>query len=137
MGRLNGRVAIITGSGQGIGRGIARRYVTEGAAVMIAERNPETGSAVERELRDLGGEARFVPTDVLDASQVTRMVDDTVEHFGRVDILVNNAYAAGHPDRLERKPVADLDLAFRGGPVHTYRAMQAVFPTSSSSAGVG
>jgi NAD(P)-dependent dehydrogenase (short-subunit alcohol dehydrogenase family) len=76
MGRLDTRVAIITGAGQGIGRGIARRYVTEGAAVVIAERNPETGAVVERELRDLGGEARFVPTDVLDASHVTRMVDD-------------------------------------------------------------
>lgn len=128
MGRLDGRVAIITGAGQGIGRGVARRFVTEGAAVVVAERNSDTGSRVEDELRELGGQARFVRTDVLDASQVTNMVDVTLEHFGHVDILVNNAYAAGHPDRLERKPVADLDLAFRGGPVHTYQAMQAVFP---------
>jgi NAD(P)-dependent dehydrogenase (short-subunit alcohol dehydrogenase family) len=108
---------------------VARRYVTEGAAVVVAERNPETGAAVERELRDeLGGRARFVPTDVLDADQLDQMVHRTVEEFGRVDILVNNAYVAGAPDRLERKPAEDLDLAFRGGPLHTYRAMQAVFP---------
>jgi NAD(P)-dependent dehydrogenase (short-subunit alcohol dehydrogenase family) len=128
MGRLDGRVAIVTGAGQGIGRGIARRFATEGAAVVLAERNPETGAAVEAELRDLGRAARFVPTDVLDPAQLTAMVDAGLEHYGRVDILVNNAYAAGHPDRLERKPVADLDLALRGGPVHTYQAMQAVFP---------
>ncbi|HSO95764.1 MAG TPA: SDR family oxidoreductase [Acidimicrobiia bacterium] len=128
MGRVEGRVAIITGAGQGIGRGVARRFATEGAAVVVAERNPDTGAAVEQELHDLGAAARFVPTDVLDRSQLTAMVDAALEHFGRVDILVNNAYAAGHPDRLERKPDTDLDLAFRGGPLHTYQAMQAVFP---------
>ena len=129
MGRLDGRVAIITGAGQGIGRGVARRFATEGAAVVVAERNPDTGAAVAREVSDqLGGDARFVPTDVLDGDQVTAMVDATLEAFGRVDILVNNAYVAGPPDRLERKPDHDLELAFRGGPLHTLRAMQAVFP---------
>jgi NAD(P)-dependent dehydrogenase (short-subunit alcohol dehydrogenase family) len=56
------------------------------------------------------------------------MVDTTVDAFGHVDILVNNAYVAAPFRRFEHKPDADLELAFQGGPLHTYRAMQAVFP---------
>jgi NAD(P)-dependent dehydrogenase (short-subunit alcohol dehydrogenase family) len=129
MGRLDERVAIITGAGQGIGRGVARRFAREGARVVLAERNPETGAAVEREIRDeLGAEGRFVATDVLDATQLSAMVDAALDAFGRVDILVNNAYVVAGNDRLERKPAGDLELGFRGGPLHTYQAMQAVFP---------
>ena len=129
MGRLDGRVAIVTGSGQGIGRGVARRFAAEGAAVAVAERNPETGARVAAEIvDDLGGQAAFVPTDVLDAGQLRAMVDRTVATFGHVDILVNNAYAAAAPARFERKPDRDLEFGFQGGPLHTYRAMQAAFP---------
>jgi len=129
LGRLDQRVAIVTGAGQGIGRGVARRFAAEGAAVVVAERNPETGARVAAEVADeLGGQAVFVPTDVLDAFQVQAMVDRALEAFGHVDILVNNAYVVGAPARLERKPDDDLELAFRGGPLHTFRAMQAVFP---------
>lgn len=129
MNRLSDRVALVTGAGQGIGRGIARRYAREGAKVVIAEINPETGAAVEREIREeLGGEARFVPTNVLDEEQVRSAVDATVDTFGRVDILVNNAYVAGAMTRLEHKQADDLLLGFRGGPLHTFVAMQAVFP---------
>jgi NAD(P)-dependent dehydrogenase (short-subunit alcohol dehydrogenase family) len=129
VGRLDGNAAIITGGGQGIGRGVARALAREGAAVTIAEINDETGAAVAHELEDeLAARAQFVPTDVLDHEQVQRMVDATTESFGRVDILVNNAYVAGGFARLETKPDDDLLLAYRGGPLHTLWAMQAVFP---------
>jgi NAD(P)-dependent dehydrogenase (short-subunit alcohol dehydrogenase family) len=136
MGRLDGRAAIVTGGGQGIGRGVARALAREGAAVTIAEINPETGQAVAKEVKEeLGGRALFVRTDVLDRAQVQGMVDATVESFGRVDILVNNAYVAGPFARLEDKPADDLLLAYRGGPLHTLWAMQAVFPHMVSQGG--
>jgi NAD(P)-dependent dehydrogenase (short-subunit alcohol dehydrogenase family) len=129
VGRLDGKAAIVTGGGQGIGRGVARAFAREGAAVTIAEINPETGQTVAKELEEeLGARALFVPTDVLDRDQVQRMVEATVDAFERVDILVNNAYVAGPFTRLEDKPDDDLRLAYRGGPLHTLWAMQAVFP---------
>ena len=129
MGRLDGKAAIVTGAGQGIGRGVARAFAREGAAVTIAEINPETGRAVAGELEDeLGATSLFVPTDVLQQSDIHRMVDATVDTFERVDILVNNAYVAAPFNRLESKIGDDLLLAYRGGPLHTFWAMQAVFP---------
>ncbi len=129
MGRLDGKAAIVTGAGQGIGRGVARAFAREGAAVTVAEINRETGAAVAHELEDeLGAPALFVPTDVLDRDDVQRMVDATLEAFERVDVLVNNAYVAAPFARLEHKSGDDLLLAYRGGPLHTLWAMQAVFP---------
>ena len=130
MGRLDGRVAIVTGAGQGVGRGIARRFAREGAAVVVADINPETGTAVAAEINgELGGRAFFVPTDILDQGQVEALVERTVADFGTVHILVNNAYVAGGFGRFEHKPDGDLELAFRGGPLHTWWAMRAAFPT--------
>jgi NAD(P)-dependent dehydrogenase (short-subunit alcohol dehydrogenase family) len=129
MGRLDGKVAIVTGAGQGIGRGIARRFAREGAAVLVAEVNPTTGAEVERELTDeLGAKAQFLQTNVLVKEDIEQMVKTAVADLGGADILVNNAYVVGGMARFEHKPDADLQLAFEGGPLYTFRAMQAVFP---------
>lgn len=87
-GRLKGKVALVTGAGQGIGEAIARAFVAEGAEVVIAERNPETGQRVADEIGAL-----FVTCDVTVQSDVTRAVASADDRFGRIDVLVNNAGA--------------------------------------------
>jgi NAD(P)-dependent dehydrogenase (short-subunit alcohol dehydrogenase family) len=89
--RLKNRVAIVTGAGQGIGAVTVRCFVAEGARVVVAEVNPETGAAISAELVAKGAQAVFVPTDVTDPTSVARMVQETRDAFGTPDILVNNA----------------------------------------------
>lgn len=89
--RLKGHTAIITGAGQGIGEAIARRFVEEGARVVIAELNADTGEKLAAELRQQGYDAVAIPTDVADSKSVNAMVEQTVSDFGVPDILINNA----------------------------------------------
>jgi NAD(P)-dependent dehydrogenase (short-subunit alcohol dehydrogenase family) len=89
--RLEDKVAIVTGGGAGIGEAIALRYAREGARVVVAEVVPARGESVVKTIHELGGQAVFVQTDVSSESQVKEMVETTLERFGRVDILVNNA----------------------------------------------
>ncbi|MEO8758864.1 MAG: SDR family oxidoreductase [Devosia sp.] len=106
MRRLNGKTAIVTGGGQGIGEAIARRYAAEGARVVIAEREAERGEAIAASLRDSDAEAIAIRTDVADAKSVDAMVAETVRTFGCPDILVNNAGIAVFGDPLE---ITDAD----------------------------
>ncbi|GIW40472.1 MAG: putative oxidoreductase [Candidatus Binatia bacterium] len=89
--RLKDKVAIVTGAGQGIGRAYAHRFAREGAKVVIAELDEKNGKKVEREIRDTGAEALFLPTDVSREDSTKEMAARTVERFGRIDVLVNNA----------------------------------------------
>ncbi len=90
-GRHLGKVAIVTGAGQGIGRGIALRLAQEGAHVVVAEYNEASARTVTDALGALGPEALAYPVDIGDTQRTEQMVRDVVGKFGRVDILVNNA----------------------------------------------
>ena len=89
--RLEDRVAIVTGGGHGIGKAYATRLASEGAKIVIAEIDEKAAQAVARELTAAGREALGVNTDVSDPVSTERMAAATIERFGRIDILVNNA----------------------------------------------
>lgn len=88
---LQGKVALVTGGTSGIGRETAIQLAQAGAKVVVAGRRTEEGNAVVEEIVSAGGEAHFVKTDVTQEDQVKRLVDETVQRFGRLDIAFNNA----------------------------------------------
>ena len=91
MGKLDGRIALISGSGRGIGRAMALRYAREGATVVVTDLDEVGARAVVEEIRSLGATADAFQVDVGDPDQSAAMIGRTVDRFGRLDILVNNA----------------------------------------------
>jgi len=85
------KVVIVTGSGKGIGRSIAMRYASEGANVIVAEKDELSGSETEKSILSAGGTAKFIRTDVCNPPDIRAIVSKTVELFGTVDIMINNA----------------------------------------------
>lgn len=107
MKRLEGKVAFITGAGSGIARAAARIFSREGARVAIVEINADAGRATEALVRDAGGDALFIETDVRNEESVKRAVALTVERFGKLDVLYNVAGGSRTEDDL----VTDVDLS--------------------------
>jgi len=104
MGQLDGKVAIVTGGGTGIGKGIAKAFVDEGCSVVIAARNQDRLQAAADELGANGGTVVAIATDVTDEGQVADLFAKTMDQFGKLDILVNNSGA------FDGGPVEDLTM---------------------------
>jgi len=116
--RLDDKVAIVTGASSGIGRAIALKFAEEGAKVTVAdiqEEPREGGEPTHSKIKDEGGESIFLETDVSDKGSVQEMVSKTVDEFGRVDIMVNNAgiFFEGAVEDLDEEDwdqLLDVDL---------------------------
>ena len=104
VGQLQGRVALVTGAGDGIGRAVAEAFVREGASVVIAELNEELGTQAARAL---GERALFVPTDASKRKDMEKAVRQATQHFGTLAIFVTKAWGGGTLARAERKTEQD------------------------------
>ena len=128
MGKLDGKVAIVTGAGQGIGRGVALALVKEGAAVVLAEMIAENGIRTAKEIKALGGRALPVACDVSRRDQVKAVVAAAVKEFGTVHILVNVAQGYRGDVLLQDTTDDDMALALGSGLMGTFYFMQECFP---------
>jgi 3-oxoacyl-[acyl-carrier protein] reductase len=125
--RLEGKVAIVTGAGQGIGRGIARVFAAEGARVMIATRTAEHGRAALAEIEQAGGAARLLALDIGNLADTQRVVAETVQAWGRLDIVVHNAASfLGGP--VEKYSEADLETVLSVNLKACFRLAAAAIP---------
>jgi NAD(P)-dependent dehydrogenase (short-subunit alcohol dehydrogenase family) len=133
MGRLQDRVAIVTGGGDGIGRAIVRRFAAEGAKVLVAEIDEDTGRAVADEAaREFDTDVRGVRTDASRKDDNLAMVEAARQTWGAVDILVNNAWGGGELSRVERKTDDGMAWAMSIGFYGPFWAMQAALPIMKS-----
>ena len=125
--RLKDKRVIVTGAGQGIGRSIALKMAQEGADVVIAEMNPDTGNQTKKEVEALGRKALSFPVDVADQKQVRGMVEEVLEIWGKIDILVNNAGFDRGATLLKVKE-EDWDAVLGVHLKGTFNCIQAVAP---------
>ena len=114
---IEGKVVVITGASSGMGEAAARHLVAQGASVVLGARRIERLQSLADELNNQGGKALAVETDVTDPNQVQRLVDEAVQRYGRVDVIINNAGLMPHSP-LERRKIDDwnrmIDVNIKG-----------------------
>jgi len=125
---LKDKVAVITGGGRGIGRAIALAYAREGARLVLAARSVEGLEETQRMVADEGGKALVAPTDISNVESVAALAQKASEHFGRVDILVNNSGIAGPTAPLWEITPDDWDVTFAVNVRGTFLCCRAFLP---------
>ena len=145
--RLAKKIAIVTGAGSGFGKGIATRYVAEGARVVVNDLNAENGERTVRDIVEQGGDARFIAGDVSRDADVKRIIDFALAEYGGLDIVVNNAgtthrnrpmldVSEAEFDRIYAVNVKSLFLTAKHAVPHMRARRNGVFITIASTAGV-
>lgn len=134
-GLLRDKVAIITGASRGIGATAARAFAGAGAAVVLAARSEQTIVTLAEDIREAGGHALALPTDVGDPRAVERLVERALAAFGRLDVAFNNAGDGHMPAPLAELTLEDFDRAIRGSLRGVFLAMKYEIPAMLESGG--
>lgn len=125
--RLDGKVAVVTGSGSGIGRAIAELFARQGATVCIVELNEQAGADTKKAIEEAKGKATVFPCNVSQQATVDKTVQEILAQHNRIDILVNSAGIA-HIGRLDNTAEADFDRLFQVNVKGVYNVMHGVIP---------
>jgi 7-alpha-hydroxysteroid dehydrogenase len=131
--RLDGQVALVTGGGAGIGRGIARMFAGAGASVLVTDLKQETAEAVAEEIREAGGKAAAVACNVTKEDELEAAVNAAIETFGKLSILVNNA-GGGGPKPFDM-PMDDFRWAYEINVFSLFRLTQLSAPHMAKAGG--
>jgi 3-oxoacyl-[acyl-carrier protein] reductase len=134
MKRLAGKIAIVTGSSSGIGKAIALTFGKEGASVVVAARRKDLCERTVTQIRQGGGDATAIQTDVADEAQVERLITETVKRYGRLDLLVNNA-GIGGGGRIESTSTETFDRVMNTNLRGTFFCCRAGFRQMKQSGG--
>ena len=134
MGKLQDKVAIITGGAGGIGRGMAMAFVKEGAKVVIVDLNEKAGEEAIKELQAYVPDSMFIEQDLTKHSELADVVKQVGDKYGQIDILVNNAHAS-KMSSIEETTQKEMDLSFNTGFYPTFYFMQAALPYLKASKG--
>jgi NAD(P)-dependent dehydrogenase (short-subunit alcohol dehydrogenase family) len=134
MGKLDGKVAIVTGATGGLGEGIAQKFISEGATVLVSGRREEEGQEVVQRITANGGTASFFRADVGNEADCLALIQAAIDKFGRLDILVNNAAALAHHP-FDEMTADQWDAAFAANTRGPFLCSRAAIPHLKAAGG--